>query len=82
MKQTESSFSILLVTVNNSMSWNDHIETVITKMQYISLSIFYHESNYISQLRIVNAFITHIFPLILIFVVLSGGFAYITWREN
>jgi len=35
--------------------------------------MFYHESNYFSQLRIVNAFITHIFSLILIFVVLSGG---------
>jgi len=53
------------------MSWNDHIETVI-KENAIHISMFYHESNYISQLRIVNPFITHIFCLILIFVVLSG----------
>ena len=59
------------VTVNNSLSWNDHIEIVIKNAIHISIS--YHESNYISQLRIINAFITHIFSLILICVVLSRG---------
>jgi len=65
-----STAKLLGVTVNNSLSWNDHIETV---KNAIHVSMFYHESNYFSQLRIVNAFITHIFSLILIFVVLSGG---------
>ena len=33
-----SNAKLLGVTVNNSLSWNDHIETVIT-MQYISLYV-------------------------------------------
>ena len=53
--------------------------------QYINnamhISIFYHESNYISQLTIVNAFITHTFSLILIVVVTSGKITHITWRK-
>ena len=60
-----STAQLLGVTVNNSLSWNDHIETVI-KMQYISL---YSITN---QLTIVNALITLMFSLILTFVVLSG----------
>ena len=49
-----STAKLLGVTVNNSLSWNDHIETVIKNA--IHISIFCHESNYISQLTIVNAF--------------------------
>jgi len=75
-----STAKLLGVTVNKSLSWNYHIETV--KKNAIHISIFYHKSNYISQLKIVNAFITHIFSLILIFVVLSGEIAHITWRKN
>ena len=75
-----STAKLLGVTVNNSLSWNNHIETVIKYA--IHISILYHESNYISQLTIVNAFITHIFSLILIYVVLSGEIAHITWRKN
>ena len=75
-----STAKILGVTDNNSLSWNDHIETVMKNA--IHISIFYHESNYISKLRIVNPFITHIFYLILTFVVLSGEIAHSTWRKN
>ena len=42
------------------ISPNGHIDTAI------HISIFYHESNFISPLRIINPFITHIFCLILI----------------
>mgnify|MGYP000193374752 CR=1 FL=1 len=59
-----STAKLLGVKVNNSLSWNDHIETGIKNA--IHIFIRYHESNYISQLRIVNAFITNIFSLILI----------------
>jgi len=75
-----STAKLLGVTVNNSLSWNDHIETVIKNA--IHISIFYHELNYISQLTIASAFITHISSLILICVVLAGEIAHITWRKN
>ena len=79
-----STAKLLGVTVNNSLSWNDHIETVTEKnaIRIYIYSIFYHESNYISQLTIVNVFKTHIFSLILILVVLFGETAHITWRKN
>ena len=57
-----SNAKLLGVTLNNSLSWNDHIETVIKNA--IHIPIFYHESNFISHLAIVNAFITHLFSLI------------------
>ena len=63
---------VTCVTVNNSLSGNDHIKTVIKNIA-INISIVYHDSNYISQLTIVNAFITYIFSLIFILFVLSGG---------
>jgi len=75
-----STAKLLGVTVNNSLSWNDHIETVIKNA--IHISIFCHESNYISQLTIVNAFITHVRSLVLMFVVLSEEITHITWRKN
>ena len=69
-----STAKLLGVTVNNSLSWND--------TNAIHISICYHESHYISQLRIVNSFITHIFSLNLIVVVLSGEIAHLTRRKN
>jgi len=61
-----STAKLLGVTVNNSLSCSDHIGTVIKNA--IHISIFYHESNYISQLTVVNAFITHILFLMLIVI--------------
>jgi len=57
-----STAKLLGVTVNNSLSWNDHIENAI------HISICYHESKYISQLtdirkRFYNAYILPHFDL-------------------
>ena len=79
-----STAKLLGVTVNNSLSWNDHIETVIEKnaIRIYIYSICYHESNYISHLTIVNVFKTHILSLILILVVLFGETVHITLNIN
>ena len=67
-----STAKLLGVTVNNSLSCSDHIGTVIKNA--IHISIFYHESNYISQLTVVNAFITHI--LFLMLIVIWGNYTH------
>ena len=58
---------LLGVTVNNSLSWSDHIETVIKKC-----NTYLYILSRISQLTIVNAFIM-IFTLILNYVCVIWG---------
>ena len=41
--------NIRINSLNNSLSWNDHIETVIKNAKHIS--IFYHESQKLVRLQ-------------------------------
>ena len=59
---------LLGVTVNNILSWSDHIETVIKKS-----NTYLYILSRISQLTIVNAFIMLMFTLILIYVCVIWG---------